>query len=101
RFLHGPPGDGMCHHGATVVNSIPSPPVGGTLVAWVAENSEGWCQEVQNLVLSLRRFGGELSAAPFVACFVEGVEPRFASGLAALDAGGRGGDRVPARTPRR
>jgi hypothetical protein len=73
--------------------------VGATLVACVAENSERWYREVQNLVLSLRRFGGGLADAPFVACFVEGVEPRFADGLAALGAEVRVVDRVDPRNP--
>jgi len=37
----------------------------GTLVACVAENSEQWHRVVQNLVLSLRRFAGDLVAVPF------------------------------------
>jgi hypothetical protein len=73
--------------------------VGVTLVACVAENSERWYREVQNLVLSLRRFGGDLAGARFVACFVEGVDPRFVSGLAELDAEVRVVDRVDARNP--
>jgi hypothetical protein len=56
------------------------------LVSCAAENSERWYREVYNLVLSLRRFGGGLRDAPFVACFVDAVEPRYVAGLAALGA---------------
>jgi hypothetical protein len=74
-------------------------PVGGTLAACVAENSERWYREVQNLLLTVRRFGGGLADAPFVALFVEGVEPRFATGLEALGAEVRVVDRVDPRNP--
>jgi hypothetical protein len=73
--------------------------VGATLVACVAENSERWFREVQNLVLSVRRFGGGLAGAPFVAQFVEGVKPRFVAGLEALGAEVLVVDRVDARNP--
>ena len=73
--------------------------MGATLVACVAENSERWYREVQNLVLSIRRFGGGLADAPFVALFVEGVEPRFAAGLEELGAEVRVVDRVDPRNP--
>lgn len=58
----------------------------GILVACTAENSDSWYREVYDLVLSVRRFGGSLRDAPFVACFVDGVEPRYAKGLAELGA---------------
>ena len=50
--------------------------MGGTLVACVAENGDGWYREVQNLVLSVRRFGGALAGAPVVVNFVDDVDPR-------------------------
>ena len=65
----------------------------------MAENSERWYREVQNLLLSVRSFGGGLADAPFAALFVEGVEPRFATGLEALGAEVHVVDRVDPRNP--
>ena len=50
-------------------------------------------------MLSVRRFGGGLADAPFVAQFVERVEPRFVAGLEALGAEVRVVDRVDPRNP--
>ncbi len=52
----------------------------------VAENDERFYLEARNLVLSVRRFGGGLSTAPFVVSFVDAVEPRYEKGLTELDA---------------
>ncbi len=68
-------------------------------MACVAENGDHWYQEAHNLVLSIRRFGGELSGAPVVVNFVDAVEPRYESGLAALDAEVRVVTRFDRRTP--
>jgi hypothetical protein len=38
--------------------------MGATLVASGAQNSERWYQEVQNLMLTLRRVAGDLAGAP-------------------------------------
>jgi hypothetical protein len=73
--------------------------VGGTLVACVAENGDGWYREVQNLVLSVRRFGGALAGAPVVVNFVDDVDPRYEKGLAALDAEVRVVARFDPRSP--
>ncbi|MGH8773903.1 MAG: hypothetical protein ACRDWI_01605 [Jiangellaceae bacterium] len=70
-----------------------------TLVSCVAENGDRWYQEAQNLVLSVRRFGGTLSEAPLVVNFVEGVEPRYERGLAELGAEVRVVPRFDPRTP--
>ena len=70
-----------------------------TLVACVAENMRQWFHEVQDLALSLRHLGGPLAEAPFVACFVEAVEPEFREGLAALGAEVRVVDRFDPRNP--
>lgn len=64
---------------------IQSEPV-GMLVSCTAENGDRWFREVHNLALSVRRFGGTLSDAPFVACFVDDVDARYVSELAQLDA---------------
>jgi hypothetical protein len=73
--------------------------VGGTLVACVAENSDPWYREVQNLVLSVRCFGGGLAGAPVVVNFVDDVDPRYEKGLADLDAEVRVVARFDARSP--
>lgn len=57
----------------------------GILFSCTAENRDRWCAEVVNLALSVRRFGGSLADAPFVACFVDGAEPAYVERLAALD----------------
>ncbi|MGH8824258.1 MAG: hypothetical protein ACRDVN_07275 [Jiangellaceae bacterium] len=70
-----------------------------TLVSCVAENGERWYQEAQNLVLSVRRFGGSLGDAPIVVNFVDSVEPRYEKGLAELGAEVRVVARFDRRTP--
>ncbi|MEX2624535.1 MAG: hypothetical protein WD651_12510 [Acidimicrobiia bacterium] len=69
------------------------------LFACVSENGENWHREVTNLVLSVRRFGGKLSKAPFVVNFVETVEPAYSADLEALGAEIRIVDRFDARIP--
>lgn len=73
--------------------------MGGLIVSCVAENGDRWYQEAYNLVLSVRAFGGRLSTAPFVVNFVDGVDPRYEAGLAALDAEVRVVSRFDPRTP--
>ncbi|HWM21878.1 MAG TPA: hypothetical protein VNO51_19460 [Ilumatobacteraceae bacterium] len=73
--------------------------MGGLLVSCVAENGDRWYQEAYNLVLSVRRFGGGLSSAPFVVNFVDGVDARYEAGLAELDAEVRVVPRFDRRTP--
>ncbi|MET0146655.1 MAG: hypothetical protein ABW328_17980 [Ilumatobacteraceae bacterium] len=73
--------------------------MGGLLVSCVAENGDRWYQEVYNLVLSVRRFGGLLGAAPFVVHFVDDVDSRYVDGLAALDASVGVVPRFDARSP--
>jgi hypothetical protein len=72
---------------------------GGILVACVAENDDRFYNEARNLVLSVRRFGGELGRAPVVVCFVDGVDPRYEKGLAELDADVEVVTRFDPRTP--
>jgi hypothetical protein len=55
------------------------------LVACVAENEDSWYTKVQNLALSLRRFGGRLGDAPIVASFVDGASPGLERRLEGLD----------------
>ena len=69
------------------------------LVSCVAERGDRWAQEVTNLVLSIRRFGGPLAAAPIVVNFVDGVESSCVSALAGLDAEVRVVERFDPRTP--
>jgi hypothetical protein len=51
------------------------------LFSCVAENRPSWFRRVQNLVLSIREFGGHLAGAPIVVNLVEGADPRFARWL--------------------
>jgi len=69
------------------------------LLACVSENGENWHREVTNLVLSVRRFGGRLSKAPFIVNFVERVEPEYSADLEALGAEVRVVNRFDARVP--
>jgi hypothetical protein len=71
----------------------------GVLVACVAENDDRFYREAQNLVLSIRRFGGDLATAPVVVSFVDAVELRYEKGLAALGADVRVVARFDQRTP--
>ena len=56
------------------------------LFSCVGENRPEWFPKIENLVLSLRRFGGPLSEAPVVVNMIDGVEPPLASALERLDA---------------
>ncbi len=58
--------------------------VSRVLVACVAENREPYAREVVLLFKSLRMFGGELSCAPAVACFVKSIDSRVHEELLAL-----------------
>lgn len=55
------------------------------LIACVTENSEYWCTEVENLALSVRRFGGALADAPVTACFVDSVDDEYRNRLSRFD----------------
>ncbi|MGQ0802748.1 MAG: hypothetical protein ACT4PI_02615 [Actinomycetota bacterium] len=55
------------------------------LIACTAENSEYWCTEVENLALSVRRFGGGLADTPVTACFVDAVDDEYRDRLTRLD----------------
>jgi hypothetical protein len=59
-------------------------PPADVVVACVAENRPRWAQQLYNLALSLRTFGGALADAPLRAFFVDGLEPRFKASLAPL-----------------
>lgn len=52
----------------------------------LGENRPDWFAKIQNLILSLRHFGGSLSGAPVVVNLVGGARPDFVSSLAELDA---------------
>jgi len=54
------------------------------LFSCVAENHPAWFRKVQNLVLSIREFGGSQDGAPILVNFVEGVDDRFARWLSAF-----------------
>lgn len=56
------------------------------LFSCVGENRFDWFPKMENLVLSIRRFGGPLSQAPVVVNVVGGVEPALADALERLDA---------------
>lgn len=56
------------------------------LFSCVAENGPVWFSKVQNLILSVRNFGGSLSDAHFITNFVDDVQPEFRSALERLDA---------------
>jgi hypothetical protein len=49
--------------------------------ACVAENTPRWFHQVQNLAISIRRFGGGLAEMPIRALFVDEVDPAFVAGL--------------------
>jgi hypothetical protein len=56
------------------------------LLSCVSENDPAWTGRVENLVRSVRWFGGSLSEAPFVANFVDGVAPQVENALGDLGA---------------
>ena len=61
-------------------------PPARVLFSFVGENRPDWFPKMENLVLSIRRFGGPLSEAAVVANVVGGVDPALADALARLDA---------------
>lgn len=65
--------------------------------ACVGENRPDWQPAIENLVLSLREFGGTLSRCPFVVHLVGGADSAFAARLEALDAEVRVVDTVDER----
>jgi hypothetical protein len=56
-----------------------------SMFSCVTENTESWFTKVQNLVLSIREFGGSQSHAPILVNFVDGMESRFARWLSGYD----------------
>jgi hypothetical protein len=56
------------------------------LFACVTENHPSWFLKVQNLVLSIREFGGSQARAPILVTFVEAVDDRYVRWLAEFDA---------------
>jgi hypothetical protein len=69
------------------------------LLSCVAENDAAWFRRVQNLVLSLRWFGGSLSEARFIAHFVGDAAPEYRRALGDLGAEVRVVERVDSRLP--
>lgn len=69
------------------------------VVSCVGENREEWLARIQNLVLSLRRFGGTLAGAPVVVNLVGGVRPELARPLAGLGADVRAVEPMDRRLP--
>ena len=62
-----------------------TPPV-RVLFSCVGENRPDWFPKMENLVLSIRRFGGPLSESPVVVNVVDGVDPTLADALGRLGA---------------
>jgi hypothetical protein len=54
-------------------------------ISCLSESSPEWLSRVQNLVLSIRRFGGDFGNVPIVAYFVDGVPAPFERYLRELD----------------
>lgn len=69
------------------------------LFSCVGENRPDWFVKMENLVLSLRTFGGSLSDAPFVVNVVSGADPSFVESMARLDAAVRVVEPVDRRRP--
>ena len=69
------------------------------LVSCTGEDEPAWHTMMENLVLSLRLFGGPLSDASFVANLVGGAAPSFVGRMARLGADVRVVDPVDARVP--
>jgi hypothetical protein len=69
--------------------------VARAMFSCVAENGASWFVKVQNLVLSIREFGGSQASAPIVVNFVEGVDPKFEQWLGGFDAEVRVVERYP------
>lgn len=69
------------------------------LISCVGENRSEWFLGMENLVLSIRRFGGTLAEAPFVANVVGGANPEFVDRMKHLDAEVRVVEPVDRRRP--
>ncbi|MGH9154396.1 MAG: hypothetical protein ACRD1K_00740, partial [Acidimicrobiales bacterium] len=69
------------------------------LVSCVGENQPHWFRKMENLVLSLRRFGEASADLRVVVNVVEAVEPSFAAAMDRLDAEVRVVARVDPRFP--
>lgn len=65
--------------------------------ACVGENRPDWQPAIENVVLSVREFGGTLSRCPFVVHLIDGADPAFVARLEALDAEVRVVETVDAR----
>jgi hypothetical protein len=69
------------------------------IVSCTGENEPGWHTRMENLVLSVRAFGGSLSDASFVVNVVGGAASSFVSRMGALGAEVRVVDAVDPRVP--
>ncbi|MEY2567273.1 MAG: hypothetical protein QOE35_1802 [Actinomycetota bacterium] len=69
------------------------------LLSCVGENAPMWHNKMENLVLSMRLFGGSLSGCPVVVNVVESVDPEFRERMARWDAEVRVVARVDTRLP--
>ena len=56
------------------------------LISCVGENRPDWHRSMENLVLSVRHFGGSLATSPFVVHVVDGADETFVDGMDRLDA---------------
>lgn len=56
------------------------------LLSCIAKHRPDWWAKIENLVLSVRRFGGTLADAPVVANLVGGADPEVVEALDRLDA---------------
>ena len=69
------------------------------LISCVGENRPDWFRSMANLVLSVRRLGGSLAEAPFVAHVVGGADRDFVTAMHRLDAEVRVVEPVDRRRP--
>lgn len=69
------------------------------LFSCVGENRPDWFLKMENLVLSIRRFGGSLAGAPVVVNIVSGADDGFVQAMARLDAEVRVVEPVDRRRP--
>jgi hypothetical protein len=88
-----------CHYArrsrlSEVMNSAPR-----VLFSCVGENRPDWHTKIENLVLSIRRFGGSLADAPVVVNAVGGADPTLRSAMERLDARVRVVEAVDRRRP--
>ncbi|MBW3641789.1 MAG: hypothetical protein KY447_02630 [Actinobacteria bacterium] len=69
------------------------------LMSCVGENRPDWFRSMENLVLSVRRFGGSLAQVPFVVHVVGGADEGFVDAMRRLDAEVRVVEPVDRRRP--